>query len=100
MSSQHPARPRRRVHPRLEELEPRLVPTIFHESTISGLLTAIQASDSNADASNTIILAPGTYTLSGNTTSEILIQNATTTNKTLILQGQTEQNTILTGGSG
>jgi hypothetical protein len=91
---------KRRVRLNLEELEPRIVPATINVSSTPTLLSAIQTADSNTDASNTIVLAPGTYTLKGNTSSEIQIQNQTTTNKTLTIEGNTAQNTVIAGGTG
>lgn len=95
MSSKHRARPQRKsVRPRLEELEPRIVPTTFNESTIAGLISAIQSADSN-----TIVLAPGTYTLQGAATRAIQIQDNPVAAKTLLITGQTESNTVIAGGT-
>ena len=67
----------------------------------SGLLTAIQTTDTdNSDASNTIELAPAQLHVERHTTNEIVIQNATATNKQpTTIAGGTEQNTVITGGS-
>ncbi|HLJ97825.1 MAG TPA: hypothetical protein VKU02_31980, partial [Gemmataceae bacterium] len=81
MSSKRQIRLRRRIHLRVEELEPRTTPATFNVSSIGSLLSAIQTADSNTDAGNRIVLAPGGYMLSGNTSNEILIQNPTTTAK-------------------
>src|SRR6516165_8798180 len=100
MSSKRRIRPHPRVRPRLEELEARLAPANLNVNSIGGLLSAIQTADGNSDASNTIVLAQGTYTLKGAALSEIQIQNRTATNKTLTIAGQTEQNTGIVGGTG
>jgi hypothetical protein len=99
MSAKSRTRPRRPFHPRLELLEARLAPATFDVISIGSLLSAVQQADRNGAASNTIVLAPGTYTLKGATPGEILIQNQAATSETLTIEGGTQQNTILTGGA-
>ncbi len=91
------SREKSRVFLRLEQLEDRLAPAIFDVNSASGLQSAIQAADGNSDASNTINLAAGTYTLSAGV--ELLIQDQPDTARTLSLVGAAENTTILTGGS-
>ena len=59
--------------PRLESLEDRLAPAFFSLHPGDNLLATIQTADGNADATNTIILAPGNYPVTGG-----LIQNTVT----------------------
>lgn len=84
----------------LEELESRLNPATFNVSSVSDLLSAIQTADGNTDASNTIIMASGNYILSGATSSEILIQNQSTSAKTLIVTNQAGGSVTIAGDSG
>jgi hypothetical protein len=79
---------RKALPPSLEELESRLVPAVFNEQSIGGLITAIQEADGNSDTTNTINLATGTYILSGATTNEIQIQDHPAATKSLTITGQ------------
>src|SRR5258708_33665703 len=93
--------------PRLEELESRLAPATFtpQPSTVDGarlsLRDAINSADSNGDASNTILLAAGTYTLSDTLAGNLQIQDtaAGLSSKTLTIVGQGSANTITAGSS-
>src|SRR4051812_36211752 len=60
-----PKPPRARVpaRPSLERFEDRLAPAVFNVSNSLALADAIQAADTNADLDNTILVAPGTYTV-------------------------------------
>ena len=69
------SRHRARVRPQLEELESRATPATFNVATGPELEAAILQANSNADSSNTINLAPGTFHLSG----ELVMQNKTWT---------------------
>ena len=73
---------------------------LFNVSTIGGLLADLPQAASNSDTNNQIVLAPGTYTLAGATTSDILINNTTALTKVLTIEGGTEANTIVVGGAG
>ena len=67
------------IRPQLEELENRLVPATFNPlpSTMDGaslsLRDAIRQADGNADASNTINLASGVYSLTDAAAGNLLI---------------------------
>jgi hypothetical protein len=97
MSSKRREHAHRGVRPRVEELEPRVAPAIFNVSTTGGLRAAILTADTNTDTSNTINLLTSTLTV-GQTGGEFLIQDLPSAAKTLILSGQGEKNSILTGG--
>ena len=53
------------LRPWLESLEERLAPALFSLHPGDNLLATIQTADGNTDATNTIILAPGTYQVTG-----------------------------------
>jgi hypothetical protein len=61
------------LRPRIEGLEDRLAPAYFTLNPGGNLLATIQTADSNNDATNTIVLAPGNYPVTGG-----LIQNTVT----------------------
>jgi len=83
---------------RLEPLEGRRLLAVFSASNIGSLIADIASANSNGDASNTINLAAGTYTLNAGT-GEILIQNSSATahNKTLTIVGAGYDQSIIDG---
>ncbi len=99
----HPSRSAWRVRRRrdrsvrhlLEFLEPRLSPAVFSVSAgvtdgaQNSLRSAINEADSNADATNTIELGPGTYTLTEAAGGSLLIQDLASgvANKSLTIEG-------------
>ncbi len=79
----------------VEFLEPRLSPAVFTisagvtDGAQNSLRSAINQADSNADASNTIELGPGTYTLTEAGGGSLLIQDRASgvANKSLTIEG-------------
>ena len=103
------ASPRQKlIRLQLEELESRLSPAVFNPlpSIMDGaslsLRDAVLQADGNSDASNTINLAAGAYTLNDAAAGNLLIQDAAAgvASKTFTLVGQGTASTIITGGSG
>ena len=92
----------------LEELEGRFAPATFNplpsavDGTSQSLRNAILTADANGDASNTISLAAGTYSLTDAAAGNLLIQDTAggVASKTFTLVGQGPSSTIITGGSG
>jgi hypothetical protein len=82
-------------------MEPRIAPATFaplpglsdDATNPSSLRAAIAEADSNADAVNTIVLAAGTYSITGSTLA-IADQAATVPAKTLVIEGVAGQTTI------
>ena len=104
-----PTSPRQKtVRPQLEELESRLAPAVFNPlpSTTDGaslsLRDAILQADANGDASNTINLVAGAYTLSDAPAGNLLLQDAAAgvASKTFTLVSQGASSTIITGAQG
>jgi hypothetical protein len=96
------------VRPWLEELEGRFAPAMFSplpsaaDGASQSLRAALLAADANGDASNTISLAAGTYTLTDAAAGNLLIQDTASgvASKTFTLVGQGASGTIITGGAG
>ena len=92
----------------LEELEGRFAPATFNPlpSALDGasqsLRNAILTADSNGDASNTISLAAGTYSLTDAAAGNLLLQDTASgvASKTFTLVGQGPSSTVVAGGAG
>ena len=89
------SQPRRRL--RLEPLEERRLLAVFSAANVGTLITDVGLANSNSDASNTINLAAGSYTLSAD--GELLIQdtNAAVHTKTLNIIGVSASQTTIDG---
>ena len=89
-------------------MEGRVAPATFNplpsaaDGTSQSLRGSLLTADSNGDASNTISLAAGTYSLTDTTAGNLLIQDTAggVASKTFIIAGQSASSTIVTGGSG
>lgn len=94
------SRRRRSVPAMLERLEARIVPSTFKVATESDLRNAIITADGNSSSTNTINLTTS-ITLTDTTAGQLVIQNATSTAKTLTIEGQgsSPSATILSGSS-
>lgn len=96
-----------RCRPGLETLEDRLAPATFNplpatpDGAAGSLRAAIVAANQNADATNTINLTNGTYTLSEKLDRDLQIvdQNDQVPLKTLTITGHGAANTIVAGGT-
>ncbi len=79
---------RRRSHdPFLERLEPRIALSTFQVATEEQLRNAIAAADSNSDADNAIAVTAN-IALTETGEGQLVIDNTTSTPKTLIISGQ------------
>ncbi|HVU89305.1 MAG TPA: dockerin type I domain-containing protein [Pirellulales bacterium] len=90
---------------RLEPLECRRMLAVFNvtaavaDGAAGSLRAALVAAASNADASNTINLAAGTYALTDSTDGNLLVHNlAGGATKTFVLAGAAQATTIIQGG--
>ena len=100
-------RRKRRISLNLEHLEARLAPAVFNlvpgaaDGAAGSLRVAIEQADTNSDASNTINLAAGAYTLTQSGLGNLLVQdeNPGTPEKSFLLVGQGEDSTIIEPGS-
>jgi hypothetical protein len=73
--------------------------TFYPTPTDASLRDAINAAESNSDASNTIVLSSATYVLTNTTLGQIVIDNnSSLPNKTLTIVGQGETSTIIEPG--
>lgn len=92
-----------RCRPGLETLEDRMAPATFNplpgtaDGADGSLRAAIVAANQNADASNTIILTNGTYTLSLDRELMIADSSPQVPVKTLTITGNGAANTIVAG---
>ena len=84
----------------VEGLESRVVSSTFNVSTETQLRSAITSADTNTSASNTINLT-ASITLTDGSAGELVVNNPTTTAKTLLIEGQKAQpsQTVLSGSA-
>jgi hypothetical protein len=79
-----------------EPLEARRLLAVFSANNVGSLIADINTANTNGDASNTINLAAGIYSLSA-ATGELLIQNTTSQVKTLSIIGAGPDQTKIDG---
>ena len=73
--------------------------TYYPVPTDASLRNAIQAADSNSDATNTILLVDATYVITDASLGQLLLENdSSLPSKTLVIDGQGENSTIIEPG--
>ncbi|HVU89306.1 MAG TPA: dockerin type I domain-containing protein [Pirellulales bacterium] len=84
----------------LEPLEARRLLAVFNVNDVAGLTAAVSTANHNGDATNTINLAAGTYTLNASA-GELLLQdlNSSVASKALTIVGAGQTKTVIDGAS-